>query len=80
MTKDEMLLGWLCIFRMNRGNKGGPFNMPRPIRKAILERGWIELKPDQKLSDVAEIVVTDSGMTASDLAAPEWGIDPIPTT
>lgn len=69
--REEYLLGWLCIMRLNWGCNNR-FNLPTIVKAGMEERGWIECSPRGAR-------LTDAGVAASDLVAPEWGIDPIPS-
>ncbi len=73
LTDEEKLLGWLCIVRLNLGHDKEPFNIPRPVRLALRQRGWIECTDEHQ----SPAHVTELGRRVTDLAAPEWGIDPI---
>jgi hypothetical protein len=77
VTRDEMLLGWLLAFRMNQDGIG-VFKMPCGIPQELLERGWIEVYHEDVNAESKRLRCTPQGLATSDLAAPEYGIDPIP--
>lgn len=77
MISEEKLIGWLCIMRHNLDGDGeDDFYIPREVRHALVAKGWatVEIEADGR----GAIRITDAGTTVSDLAAPEWGIDPVP--
>ena len=75
---QDKLVGWLCIMRHNLDDTGaGEFFIPSEIREQLSEAGWVEVG-DADDEGRRDLQVTDSGTLVSDLAAPEWGIDPVP--
>lgn len=77
MTEDH-LIGWLCIMRHNLSNQGeGAFYIPGEVKRAMERRAWVEVgEPDE--DGRRSLHVTEAGTLVSDLAAPEWGINPVP--
>lgn len=77
--QETVLIAWLCIMRHNLDDSGGDvFFIPTEIRDGLIERGWCEAtKPDADGN--RQVHITDLGCRESDLAAPEWGINPVPT-
>ena len=73
------LIGWLCIMRHNLSEEDDttPFLVPECVRTALEERGWIGVMEVDENGTIG-ICVSDAGLTVSDLAAPEWGINPVP--
>lgn len=70
--RDDHLIGWLCIMRHNLDDSGeGEFMIPTCVKEAMAARGWVEITDNW-------LHVTEKGTAVSDLAAPEWGIAPIP--
>lgn len=78
MIPDSHLVGWLCILRLNLDEEGaGEFYIPSAVKEGLEAKGWVTLgESDWRGSQ--PLTVTDAGTAVSDLAAPEWGIDPIP--
>ena len=70
LTDRDKLTGWLCIMRCQ---DPGVFFMPDHVTDALVELGWMERDED----DENAYQITDDGVTATDLAAYEWGIDPM---
>jgi hypothetical protein len=77
VTREEMLIGWLLAFRMNQGQPG-TFYFPLGIPNELIERGWLEIHSEDTLDGAKRLRCTVDGLASSDLAAPEYGIDPIP--
>lgn len=89
---DDRLIGWLCIMRHNLSNGGlgslnedglchGKFCIPPDVRNALVARGWMDAYLDEPVpgqSQTGSVTITRAGHLVSDLAAPDWGIDPIP--
>lgn len=78
VSEETALVAWLCIMRHNLSNSGeGLFFVPNAVRDGLCARGWCTVsEPDDDGN--RQIHVTDKGCIVSDLAAPEWMIDPIP--
>lgn len=80
LTSEDRLLGWLCIARLH-WESGMMFNMPDGVRDRLADRGWLAVRPPPPGSPAPPgascVTLEDSGKTATDLAAPEWGIDPV---
>lgn len=74
MISEDRLIGWLVIARYHFWNDSTQC-IPQPVREALLDRGWVEWDSDE---DGEGVSVTDRGRAVSDLAMPEWGVDPIP--
>lgn len=74
---EDKLIGWICMIRLALSNGQCPF-VPTLVQEALCKRGWLEVNPEVDWDDRHEATVTDEGALISDLAAPEWGIDPIP--
>jgi hypothetical protein len=73
---EEHLIGWLCIMRHNLDENGsGAFCIPRCVKQALVDRGWVTTTAAE--DGTQWLHVLDPGTLVSDLAAPEWGIDPI---
>lgn len=77
MTRDDMLIGWLCIARHQFSN-GETFNMPKAVSVELIERGWLVECGQEDGCDEWNAHITDLGLQITDLNAPEWGIDSIP--
>jgi len=75
MTEDH-LLGWLCMARLQWCAET-TCHMPSGVVDELVERGWISPPGDQDWEGDGDCGMTEAGWAASDLAAPEWGIDPI---
>ena len=69
------LVGWLCILRLNIDR---PFYIPPAVQAQLVELGWCEVCEPLDDDGRRDIHVTEAGALASDLAAPEWGVDPVP--
>jgi hypothetical protein len=74
---DDVLLAGLVTLRLN------DFTcvMPRGVRDGLIERGWIEVYGCVDIDEhnqEASCRITDAGQTASDLFAPEIGVNPCP--
>lgn len=78
MVADEKLIGWLCIMRHNLDEEGvAVFQIPRAVKEALIEAGWVEVG-EKDWDGSQSLHVTSAGCAVTDLAAPEWGIDPVP--
>ena len=79
-VRDDILLTWLTAFRLDCGaDATEEFYMPSAVQNELIERGWLERR--QFVSpDTFSYHVTDAGCTASDLFAPESGVDSIGAT
>lgn len=53
------------------------FLIPTEIKEGLVARGWVILRAEV-MGWAQELHVTDEGTHVSDMAAPEWGIDPVP--
>jgi len=72
---DQVLTGWLVFIRHNLGHEEVPIFIPSQVRVELLDHGWVRVEPLSE--NTYDLHVTDAGTLVSDLAAPEWGIDPI---
>lgn len=66
----EVLLGWLVIVRYKLADMD-EFVVPKEVGDGWIDLGW------QQVDEHGIYVITETGATASDLVAPEWGVDPI---
>lgn len=71
MTEEERLKGWLCFMRLNAKTGG---RVPDKVRQLLTEKGWIVCKPSP---GGHKVWITERGETVTDLAGPEWGVDPL---
>lgn len=84
--RDDILLTWLCAFRLNLNGAtryddeqaSGTFYIPTQIREELVARGWAEVIDEATDGDGGVLHVTDAGTLASDLFSPEAGVDPCP--
>ena len=79
MIRDEILLTWLCAWRLNRSAKL-TFGMPDQVVEALERKGWIgRRKRKDRAADGAVIWntwITPEGTTQADLFDPEAGVPP----
>ncbi len=68
-----MLLGWLVMARyvLRDIPEDGDLHVPKEVGDAWIACGWQGLDAD------GDMVITPAGLAASDLAAPEWGVNPV---
>jgi hypothetical protein len=74
MTRDEMLIGWLCILRHNFDNE---FSMTVPdyVSDALISRGWLVKEDDAADWDGKwNAHITDAGIAITDINAADWCI------
>ncbi len=74
LVADDKLLGWLVFLRLNI-DEDRPLCVPTAVRLALTAKGWIAI--GEETDEARRLHVTEAGCAASDLAAPEWGIDPL---
>ena len=72
---EDKLVGWLIMWSLE-GNTA----MPGPVRRALHDKGWLEVvDPDLIADDDHEsqwaAFITDAGSKVIDLEGPAWGID-----
>jgi hypothetical protein len=79
VTRDEMLTGWLVFIRMQFGEDRVPM-VPTPITRELVARGWLidrgvaeSWNEDEEVHDGT---VSSAGLALTDLAGPEWGVEP----
>lgn len=74
MSKDDVLLSWLCIARFNVdgvGNTG--FLFPESVAASLRMRGWMQCEDSD--DDEALMSFTAEGKAMTDMWAPEYGIE-----
>lgn len=73
---EDKLVAWLCIIRLNFRERR-QMVVPVHVQQQLCERGWMVVSEEPDWEGNHESHVTEEGTTASDLVAPEWGIDPV---
>lgn len=69
-----MLVGWLVVLRHHLDTGDQVFYIPDQVKLELEAAGLVTFTPEGERTTMA---ITDAGTAASDLAAPEWGIDPL---
>lgn len=77
MIPEQHLIGWLVITRYQLENDTIA-KLPNAVLVELVKRGWLECDPEPDWEGLRSSGLTAAGASVSDLAAPEWGIDPIP--
>lgn len=75
ILSDDILLTVLVLIRLNIENEE-PLVIPNEARKQLRRKGWITLTRNP--FDCDDLHITASGMMASDLFAPDLGVNPCP--
>lgn len=70
LTREQLAV-WLAITRYAL-NDADEFLWPKEVGEQMIEAGF------QRIDETGTYWITDEGCAASDLIAPEWGIDPVP--
>jgi hypothetical protein len=74
---DEKLLGWL-VFLKHQWTNGYTCALPNVVIDEFTRRGWLDADAKAQWSGDYHSSLTDLGNMRADLAAPDWGINPIP--
>lgn len=74
MTRDEMLIGWLC-FIANHYAEDATVYLPRRIREELEAKGWYSVDKEPNWEGAKEAELTPSGKAIAYLNSADWGIE-----
>lgn len=78
MLSDHVLIGWLCMIRLNWDAEIPAFT-PTVVQRALVAKGWLEIDDEADWQGNHQARWTDAGLAVSDLGGPEWGIETLET-
>lgn len=75
MTREEVLIAWLCILAHQFREGIESFNVPGDVEEGLIARGWVTLDTEPDWQGRYSMNLTEEGSKVVDFESAEWGIE-----